>query len=212
MARHDSTSRAARSTEGTPTNEKAAASGETTFLRLRLPLPERTGSDRDEPLCPPGFVDRAYLVFCLVTILQTLPNQIDDSMMTGFDATLSLRRPHGHQGSLGVRAPNHLAFVTGDDRGRPLQARWRCADAPGRPGSKASLPMRPSGAAKQALRPAPVSASFTQHPACHEFVTGDSSDHRMSQPEALQDLVRKVSSGRVNDSTLTTTPELLPGT
>jgi hypothetical protein len=89
MARHDSTSRAARSTEGTPTNEKAAASGETTFLRLRLPLPERTGSDRDEPLCPPGFVDRAYLVFCLVTILQTLPNQIDDSMMTGFDATPS---------------------------------------------------------------------------------------------------------------------------
>ena len=29
----------------------------------RLPLPEKTGSDRDEPHCLPGFVDRAYLVF-----------------------------------------------------------------------------------------------------------------------------------------------------
>jgi hypothetical protein len=33
------------------------------FVRLELPLPERTGSDRDKPLCPSGFVDRAYLVF-----------------------------------------------------------------------------------------------------------------------------------------------------
>ena len=31
----------------------------------RLPLPEKTGSDRDEPHCPHGFVDRAYLVFCV---------------------------------------------------------------------------------------------------------------------------------------------------
>src|SRR5262245_36365603 len=31
--------------------------------RLRLPLPERTGSDRDELHCPHGFVDRAYSVF-----------------------------------------------------------------------------------------------------------------------------------------------------
>jgi hypothetical protein len=29
----------------------------------RLPLPEMAGSDRDEPHCLPGFVDRAYLVF-----------------------------------------------------------------------------------------------------------------------------------------------------
>ncbi len=28
-----------------------------------LPLPEKAGSDRDEPHCLPGFVDRAYLVF-----------------------------------------------------------------------------------------------------------------------------------------------------
>ena len=33
--------------------------------RLRLPLPERTGSDRDELRCPHGFVDRAYSVFLL---------------------------------------------------------------------------------------------------------------------------------------------------
>ena len=33
--------------------------------RLRLPLPERTGSDRDELHCPHGFVDRAYSVFLL---------------------------------------------------------------------------------------------------------------------------------------------------
>jgi hypothetical protein len=32
-------------------------------LALRLPLPERTGSDRDEPHCPHGFVDRAYSLF-----------------------------------------------------------------------------------------------------------------------------------------------------
>ena len=40
------------------------------FPRLRLPLPERTGSDRDELLCPYGFVDRAYSVFlrrCVAT-------------------------------------------------------------------------------------------------------------------------------------------------
>ena len=30
-----------------------------------LPLPEKTGSDRDEPHCLHGFVDRAYLVFCV---------------------------------------------------------------------------------------------------------------------------------------------------
>lgn len=41
--------------------------------RLRLPLPERTGSDRDELLSPHGFVDRAYLVFLLrcVSLLRT---------------------------------------------------------------------------------------------------------------------------------------------
>jgi hypothetical protein len=33
--------------------------------RLRLPLPESTGSDRDELLCTHGFVDRAYSVFLL---------------------------------------------------------------------------------------------------------------------------------------------------
>ncbi len=33
--------------------------------RLRLPFPERTGSDRDELRCPHGFVDRAYSVFLL---------------------------------------------------------------------------------------------------------------------------------------------------
>ena len=32
---------------------------------LWLPLPERTGGDREEPHCSPGFVDRAYLVFLL---------------------------------------------------------------------------------------------------------------------------------------------------
>lgn len=44
--------------------------------RLRLPLPERTGSDRDELRCPHGFVDRAYSVFLLrlrcVALLRTL--------------------------------------------------------------------------------------------------------------------------------------------
>lgn len=35
--------------------------------RLRLPLPESTGSDRDELLCTHGFVDRAYSVFFLRT-------------------------------------------------------------------------------------------------------------------------------------------------
>jgi len=41
--------------------------------RLRLPLPERTGSDRDELLSPHGFVDRAYSVFLLrcVSLLRT---------------------------------------------------------------------------------------------------------------------------------------------
>ena len=34
---------------------------------LRLPLPERTTGDREEPRCSPGFVDRAYLVFLSTT-------------------------------------------------------------------------------------------------------------------------------------------------
>ena len=33
------------------------------FRNLRLPFPEKTGSDRDKPHRPHGFVDRAYLVF-----------------------------------------------------------------------------------------------------------------------------------------------------
>ena len=44
------------------TIEKAASKGEMN-LTFGLPLPERTGSDRDEPHCSPSFVDRAYLVF-----------------------------------------------------------------------------------------------------------------------------------------------------
>ena len=40
--------------------------------RLRLPLPERTGSDRDELHCPHGFVDRAYLVFLLRCVATNL--------------------------------------------------------------------------------------------------------------------------------------------
>ena len=40
--------------------------------RLRLPLPERTGSDRDELLCPHGFVDRAYSVFLLRCVAANL--------------------------------------------------------------------------------------------------------------------------------------------
>jgi len=43
--------------------EKAARKGSGSTLAFRLPLPERTGSDRDEPHCPHGFVDRAYSFF-----------------------------------------------------------------------------------------------------------------------------------------------------
>jgi hypothetical protein len=46
-------------------SEKAAwrgAEGDS-FTLPWLPLPEKAGSDRDEPHCLPGFVDRAYLVF-----------------------------------------------------------------------------------------------------------------------------------------------------
>jgi len=104
--------------------------------------------------------------------------------MTGFDATPSRLVLTDIKEVFGVRAPKRLAFVLGDDRGRPSQARWRCDDAPSRPGSKAPLPMGPCGATKQTFRPAPVSATFTQHRACHDFVTGDSGDHRMSNSRA----------------------------
>jgi len=49
--------------------------------RLRLPLPERTGSDRDELRCPHGFVDRAYSVFLLRCVSANLTH------------LLQLRRP-----------------------------------------------------------------------------------------------------------------------
>jgi len=48
--------------------EKAAWRSSVLDLALRLPLPERTGSDRDEPHRPHGFVDRAYLVFFRVQL------------------------------------------------------------------------------------------------------------------------------------------------
>jgi hypothetical protein len=60
-------------TSGSPVNlaaEKIEEAAFVEFPRLRLPLPERTGSDRDELLCPHGFVDRAYSVFlrrCVAT-------------------------------------------------------------------------------------------------------------------------------------------------
>ena len=44
-------------------NRKGSQEKRGTDLALRLPLPERTGSDRDEPHCPHGFVDRAYSLF-----------------------------------------------------------------------------------------------------------------------------------------------------
>ena len=48
--------------------------------RLRLPLPERTGSDRDELLSPHGFVDRAYSVFLqpCVALLRTYSLRLRD--------------------------------------------------------------------------------------------------------------------------------------
>ena len=44
------------------TNEKAAEPSELAFTAW-LPLPEKARDDREEPQYPPGFVDRAYLVF-----------------------------------------------------------------------------------------------------------------------------------------------------
>lgn len=42
--------------------------------RFWLPLPERTVNDRVKLHCPPGFVDRAYLVFLQRTANQYSPN------------------------------------------------------------------------------------------------------------------------------------------
>ena len=80
--------RAGRSTahgrplEDLTTSEKAARQSEPEFA-LWLPLPERTGGDREKPHCPPGFVDRAYLVFFqheLRTTTQQDTDQVEVSL------------------------------------------------------------------------------------------------------------------------------------
>jgi hypothetical protein len=53
--------------------EKAAEPSELAST-AKLPLPERARGDREEPHCPPGFVDRAYLVFFLTNYEPLLIN------------------------------------------------------------------------------------------------------------------------------------------
>jgi hypothetical protein len=58
------------------TSEKAAWRSEPEST-LWLPLPESTGGDREEPHCPPGFVDRAYLVFLKNELRSTTQQDTD---------------------------------------------------------------------------------------------------------------------------------------
>lgn len=48
---------------GRPGHQRKGSQPSEPESTLWLPLPEKTAGDREEPHCPPGFVDRAYLVF-----------------------------------------------------------------------------------------------------------------------------------------------------
>ena len=92
------------------TSEKAARRSEPEST-LWLPLPERTGGDREEPHCPPGFVDRAYLVF-LQNELRTTTQQDTDQVevaLTPFSFGLIVEAHLPNQGTSPVQRPHSAA-------------------------------------------------------------------------------------------------------
>ena len=125
----------------------------------RLPLPEMAGSDRDEPHCLPGFVDRAYLVFLSNYGPQLLAASSDCSK-TDPSSSHPLRvfaaDSFGVRG--GVRAPDDpsptrassIRMAAGRLK-RPMSADGGAGSRSGLPSSFAPFPL--GGADPAALQP-----------------------------------------------------------
>ena len=136
--------------------------------RLRLPLPERTGSDRDELLCPHGFVDRAYSVFLLRCVatnlcfyctcyrgLRCVVSPLVICFVPGSSALRWIDR--GVNEGTSPRAPARPTFLlrastscaaTCSGRGPATARRWRCPTCARR--SELQSPHSPSGGSVQA--------------------------------------------------------------
>ena len=140
----------------------------------RLPLPEKTGSDRDEPHCLPGFVDRAYLVFFVSNYgpqLLHLRTALDRTRvpLTPFEFSPPiLSAVSGGVRAPGDPSPTFVRFigcgatrVTAERRRRCRFALWRALwSSPLSPGGLTPQPCSRSG-----LRP--VSTSAYPHGLCH---------------------------------------------
>jgi len=97
--------------------------------RLRLPLPERTGSDRDELRCPHGFVDRAYSVFLLRCVSANLTHQLQ---LRRLDVRPSPLYPSTLDAAPNVRAASLEAVKRGYEPPGAGSARHICHLHPGR--------------------------------------------------------------------------------
>ena len=157
-----------------PTTSEKAAKRSERWLTLWLPLPERTGGDREEPHYSPGFVDRAYLVF-LQNELRTATQQDTDQvevLLTPFSFGLIVeahRQSWVRAPFSGLTAPQSLRFRhlrpgghSGDRLRMEVPTRIRS------PGARAQSPRKAQlqGSAQLATS-TPVSVHLAKQGACH---------------------------------------------
>ena len=108
-----------------------------------LPLPERTGSDRDEPHCSPGFVDRAYLVFLLRTVnhshssAESRPTRVTLTPLLRADSAAELVRAPGS-----TRPPNTSSSTSERGDRATFDADGGAVLRRGRPDPEPSSPRR----------------------------------------------------------------------
>ena len=131
------TVKAATSGDASSTSEKAAegeiGGGVGLFRPSWLPLPERAVNDRVKLHVPPGFVDRAYLVFCFYTSVTTPLLSIHFRPISSVVLTPFRYMGTSKSAPDEVRAPNarapHLSLEhvvhRGTSGGSPGR-RWRC--------------------------------------------------------------------------------------
>lgn len=146
-----SCTRAARPRPDAPRRALKRQPGERCRLgvRLRLPLPESAGDDREKPPCPPGFVDRAYLVFFAAYFTRDVAARL----LLHFESSCfhpSLDSgPRGPFAFSGVRAPGRILVhsrwsksVGGSISGGTTR-RWRCPRSRWPPEFRSLSPWRP---------------------------------------------------------------------
>lgn len=144
-------------------------------VRLRLPLPESAGDDREKPPCPPGFVDRAYLVFfryCQETYFgaATAIRVEFFSPLSRFGPSRVLRVQRGTSPGTNFSSTLAGAHRRGLISGGTAR-RWRCPRSRRPPEFEVSFPLETSpGKSLEQEAPSPVvpvSVQSPLHSACH---------------------------------------------